>query len=267
MDQQNSSNKNPDSRTMHDIPEDMRPREAFKKLGVAKLSNEQLLAIILRSGKPGMNVMDLAHKLLETFGGLRGLSTKEYGDLMAATHPTKIDKNGKVIHLPSLLPGLGEVKAMELACSLELGRRLTKILKEEKQTAQICNPSDIYDLLESDAYGLPQEHFWVVMLDVKNHVIEQPVEVSLGTIDTALVHPRDVFSRPIRFAAAGIIIAHNHPSGDPTPSAQDIGLTKRIIACGEMLGIRVLDHIVIGKQSPNHPEFISLRQQKLVSFT
>lgn len=252
---------------MHDIPKDMRPREAFKKLGVDKLSDVQLLAIILRSGKPGMNVMDLAQKLLETFGGLRGLSTKEYGDLIAATHPTEIDENGKVIRRPSKLPGLGEVKAMELACSLELGRRMTNILKEQEQANQINNPSDIYDLLESRAYGLPQEHFWVIMLDVKNRVIDLPTEVSLGTIDTALVHPRDVFSKPIRFAAAGIIIAHNHPSGDPTPSAQDIGLTKRIIACGEMLGIRVLDHIVIGKQSPDHPEFISLRQQKLVSFT
>ena len=233
--------------TIHEMPAELRPREAFQKIGAKKLSVDQLLAIILRSGLPGTNVVDLARQLLTRFNGLGGLARAEYGDI-----------------LQKKIPGLGPVKAMELAAALELGNRVAQELAADRDTSTITAPQDIFNLLRFQTLLDKQEHFWVLLLDVKNKLIVPPEEIAVGTLDFAMVHPRDVFMKAIRFGAARIILAHNHPSGDPKPSRQDVELTNRMVACGELMGIPVIDHIVIGRKAPNSRGYISLREEGLV---
>ena len=235
--------------TIREMPAELRPREAFLKNGAKKLAIDQLLAIILRSGLPGTNVSDLARQLLKRFDGLAGLARAEYGDILAKK-----------------IPGLGKVKAMELAAALELGSRVAQELSAGQTAPSLSSPRDIYQLLYYQTLQDKQEHFWSLLLDVKNRMIVPPEAVSTGTLDFALVHPRDVFMKAVRFGAARIILAHNHPSGDPQPSRQDIELTQRMVSCGELMGIPVIDHIVIGRKTANSRGYVSLREEGLVTF-
>lgn len=236
------------SGTMAEMPESMRPREAFLKNGAKLLPEEALLAIILRTGSRGQNVVDLARDVLKHFGGLAGLSKCSYEDLTRAG-----------------ILGLGKVKAMELASALELGCRMVA-LNAMKDADQVHEPGDVYALLGPLAMGQQQESFWVILLDTKNRVVERPREVAKGCLDSAQVHPREVFTRAVQLSAASVILAHNHPSGDPTPSNEDCELTRRLVACAKLLGIHVMDHIVLGKPGAGGPGFVSLRQRNLVTF-
>jgi DNA repair protein RadC len=224
------------SLTIKELPPDGRPREKLKALGAGTLSDAELLAIILRMGTRGESVVDLANRLLVTYGGLVGLSRVSFAELCD-------------VH------GLGEAKACQLKAALEMGRRLLVAQPEER--LQVRTPADLAPLLMLEMAPLDQEVLRVVLLNTKNQVVRF-VDVYRGSLNSSLVRISEVFKEAVRVNAAAIIVAHNHPSGDPTPSPEDGRVTEQIVAAGKLLEIEVLDHLVIGERS-----YVSLRQKKL----
>ena len=236
--------------TVKELPLAMQPREEFQRRGAENVPDEILLAILLRSGVPGKNVAELARDLLRRYNGLANLSKSDFEELRGLR-----------------IKGLGPVKCMELAAALEIGRRAAQHAQAPRQeSSAIREPEGVYRLLSPLARALQQEIFWVLLLDTKNKLIGQPVETTRGLLDTSPVHPREVFSKAVRYSAASVILAHNHPSGDPTPSKEDIDITRRLIEAARILGIRVVDHLIVGKPTPSTPGFVSLREKNLVAF-
>ncbi|HWQ60064.1 MAG TPA: DNA repair protein RadC [Candidatus Fimivivens sp.] len=204
---------------MKDVPKIERPRERMEKYGPEKLKDEELLAILLRTGLKGTNVVTLSKKILSTF--------REKGIGEAAVAELKTIK------------GLGAAKACEIVACFELGKRLLK----DKRTAVLLTPKDVWARME-DIRGSKKEHFVVFFLDSRSQEIRRET-VSIGTLDESLVHPREVFESAIRHNAAAIIVAHNHPSGDPAPSRADLAVTRRLRDAGGLLGIPLLQHIIV----------------------
>ena len=207
-----------------DLPENERPRERLLRYGAEALSNIELLAIILRSGTTKENVLNLSNRLLISSGGLNGLLSCNAEDFMSLT-------------------GIGEAKAAQLLALSEISKRFRAYKGGEE--IKITQPKDAADLLMENMRYLKQEHLNVILLNTKNVVIHI-MDVSVGTLNSSIVHPREVFSEAIRKNSASIIICHNHPSGDPTPSSEDINITNRLKESGKLLGIELLDHIIIG---------------------
>lgn len=204
-----------------DIPKFDRPREKMIKYGPDKLSNAELLAILLRTGTKDLNVLNLSKKVLQKF------EEEKFVDIT-------ID-DLKNIH------GLGEVKACEIISCFELGRRMLK----DKKSIILLSPKDVWERME-DIRGSKKEHFVVFYLDSRNQEIKREV-ISVGTLNESLVHPREVFEVAIKNNAAAIIIAHNHPSGDLEPSQADIEITKKLIHAGKILDIRIVSHVIVIK--------------------
>lgn len=219
-----------------DLDASERPRERLAKLGPQALNNAELLAILLRVGVQGENAVQLGQRLLQTFGGLSGLQRASVEEVKAQH-------------------GLGEAKAATIKAAIELGRRLT--LESPEERAVIQSPGDAAALLQYEMGALEQEHLRVVLLNTRNQVLDI-VEVYRGSLNTSMVRVGEVFKPAVRSNAASIIVAHNHPSGDPTPSPDDIAVTRAIIESGKLLDIDVLDHIVIGQSS-----FVSLKERGL----
>ncbi len=205
-------------------PEEERPRERLLKLGADNLSNAQLLAIILRSGGGGKSALDLAMEMLDSFKNLKNIenaSIKEF----------------------TLLKGMGSAKAAQIKAAFELGRRL---LREPCEKGPVFSSSrDVYSYYYPVVKDIKREVLFCAMLDAKNRVFRD-CRVSEGTLTNSLIHPREAFRNAIRESAASVIFVHNHPSGDPTPSREDISITERLVHTGEIVGIKVLDHIIIG---------------------
>ncbi len=222
--------------TIKELPVHGRPREKLKALGAGTLSDAELLAIILRVGTQGESVIDLANRLLITYGGLVGLGRVSFAELCD-------------VH------GLGEAKACQLKSALELGRRL--LLAQPEERLQVRSPADLAPVLMLEMAPLDQETLRVVLLNTKNQVIKF-TDVYKGSLNSSLVRVAEVFKEAVRVNAAAIIVAHNHPSGDPTPSPEDIRVTEQIVAAGKLLEIEVLDHLVIGER-----RYVSLRERKL----
>ena len=222
--------------TIKELPPDGRPREKLKALGAGALSDAELLAIILRVGTQGESVIDLANRLLVTYGGLMGLSRVPFSELCG-------------VH------GLGEAKASQLKAALELGRRL--LLAQPEDRLQVRSPADLAPLLMLEMAPLDQETLRVVLLNTKNQVIKF-ADVYRGSLNASLVRTAEVFKEAVRVNAAAIIVAHNHPSGDPTPSPEDARVTEQIVAAGKLLEIEVLDHLVIGERT-----YVSLRERRV----
>lgn len=236
--------------TVKELPPAMRPREEFERRGADNVPDEILIAILLRSGVPGKNVTELARELLRRSGGLEALSRADYHELRGFK-----------------LKGLGKVKCMELAAALELGRRAAlHHHASSRDDHPIREPDSAYRLLAPLARAQQQEIFWVILLNTKNRPIGQPVETTRGLLDSSPVHPREVFSKAIRYSAASVILAHNHPSGDPTPSKEDIDITRRLTEAAKILGLRVVDHIIVGRPTDTSPGYVSLREKNLVPF-
>ncbi|WP_202630819.1 RadC family protein [Pallidibacillus pasinlerensis] len=217
-----------------DFPKDERPRERFIKHGPESLSNQELLAILLRTGTKAESVLQLAQRLIKEFEGLRMLKDATLEEL------TKIK-------------GIGEAKAIQILAAVELGRRINSLSNEERYS--IRSPEDGANYVMEEMRFLNQEHFVCLYLNTKNQVIHKQT-VFIGSLNASIVHPREVFREAFRRSAASIICIHNHPSGDPTPSREDIEVTRRLKECGRMIGIEILDHIIIGDK-----RFVSLKEK------
>lgn len=212
------------SSTIRQMPASERPRERLLRVGPSALSSAELTSIILRTGVRGQSALALANSLLQVFGGVRGMASTSTQDL--ATHK-----------------GIGPAKAVQIKAAIELGRRA--FMLEPEDLVQINGPQDVAELIVGDMRYLDREHFKVVILNAKNRV-EDLVTISIGSLDSSLAHPREVFKECVRRNCARVILVHNHPSGDPTPSDADIAITRRLASCGLILGIEVLDHIIVG---------------------
>lgn len=245
--QRSAVHEAPASQALKDVPEELRPRELLLRKGCAAMQDDQLLAILLRSGVKGCNVVELARRLLHAFGSLSELAKASPEELIE-------------LHLP----GLSTVKAVELSAALEITRR---VAAAPTVTESIQKPETVVKLLQPLVKDADHELFLALPLDRKNRLKGRPVQVSQGTVDTSLVHPREVFRECVRVSAASVIVAHNHPSGDPTPSAEDVRITKQLVAAGLVLGIPVLDHVVLGSEAVLPPGYVSLRDKGYLNFS
>jgi len=230
----------------NDLPKALQPREKFDRLGAENLSDSDLLALLLRTGTAGRNVVELAEALLMQYGSLSALSRTSVAELQK-------------IH------GIGKEKAKILKAALEIGRRLAQ--ENVGENPRIASPEEAAAVLRERARSLDREVFWVLLLDTKNRLMLPPCEVSKGTLNSSLVHPREIFKPAVQNSAASIILAHNHPSGDPAPSAQDIRITRKLVEAGKTMEIKVLDHLIIGRKTRDGAnDFLSLRETGLAEF-
>ncbi len=222
---------------LRDIPNDERPRERMQQYGASALSQAELLAILLRTGTRQESAIHMAQRILGETGGIRGIMDLSIGEL-------------------TRMKGIGLAKAVQIKAGIELGQRLVRTRLPDAQT--IRSPQDAADLLMEQLRYLQKEHFVCLFLNTKNHIIAQET-LSIGSLNASIVHPREVFRAAIKCSSASVVCAHNHPSGDPTPSPEDIRMTERLCQAGDIVGIDVLDHIVIGDGI-----FVSLKEQGLM---
>ncbi|MFZ4450555.1 RadC family protein [Salibacterium aidingense] len=220
--------------TIKDVPFSERPREKMVKIGAEQLSNQELLAILLRTGTKNESVLQLSQRVLYDFDGLLMLKEATMEELQK-------------------IKGIGLAKALELRAALELGRRIYTFQENEKYV--IRSPEDVSRYVMDDMRFLTQEHFVILCLNTKNQVIHRQT-LFIGSLNSSIVHPRELFKEALRRSAASVICLHNHPSGDPAPSQEDIDVTKRLMEGGKILGIEVLDHIIIGDR-----KFTSLKEK------
>lgn len=221
---------------INEIPSGERPREKLLFYGAQFLSNEELLAIILRTGNKDSNVVELSYRIIHSVGGLNGLFKASAKELMK-------------------VKGVKEAKATQILAMCELYKRF-KV--SELTQVKISKPSDVAELVLDELRMLRQEVLILLTLDTKNKVISKK-EIFKGGLNSSLVHPREIFREAVKDSAASIIICHNHPSGDPTPSRDDINITTRLKECGKMMGIELLDHLIIGDN-----RFISLKEKDIL---
>ena len=222
--------------TVREMPSDERPRERLERYGAGALQTAELLAIILRTGVQGENVIDVSMRLLRDFGGLAGLMAADLPDLCRAH-------------------GLGLAKASQLKAALEIASRLAALGPEQRP--RINSPADVAKLLMLEMAYLAQEQLRVLCLDTKNHVVAQQT-VYQGTVNSSAVRVAEVFRPAISRTCPSVIVVHNHPSGDPTPSPEDVRTTEQLRKAGELLDIELLDHIVIGRNA-----HVSLKERGL----
>jgi DNA repair protein RadC len=222
--------------TIQDLPLAERPRERLQYYGAAALSNAELIAILLRVGRPGENAVALGHRLLTEFGGLPGLARATFSDL-------------------TQVRGVSTAKIAQVKAALELGRRL--LLTAPDSRPQITSPADAASLLMLEMGSLEQENVRTLLLDTKNRLLASPT-VYIGNVNSSIIRVSEIFRAAVRENATALIMAHNHPSGDPTPSPEDVQVTRAIVEAGQLLGIEVLDHLVIG-----HQRFVSLKERGL----
>lgn len=221
---------------IRDMAEQDRPRERMRQVGAGAVSTAELLAIILRTGSGGENVVRLAERLLAQFGSLPGLARASIPELM-------------------MVKGIGQAKACEVKSALELGRRLMASAPEERSV--VSSPADAANLLMSEMMFLEQEHLRLILLDTRNRVLQTPT-IYVGSLNTSVVRVSELFRAALKANAAAMIVAHNHPSGDPAPSPEDIQVTRKLVEAGKLMDLEVLDHIVIGQQ-----RFVSLKERGL----
>jgi len=222
---------------MKDVPVEERPRERLIRHGADRLANKELLAILLRTGNRRESALALAERLLSHFGSLPELATTSYEDLLRVN-------------------GIGPAKATDIIAAFELARRLGESRMEFHGV--VNSPKDAAQLVIRELSLADKEHFMIIMLNTKHRVIAKKV-ISIGHLQASLVHPREMFKEAIRRSSAAVILVHNHPSGDLTPSRDDIATTERLREVGDMLGIDVLDHIIVGDN-----RYLSFREQGLL---
>lgn len=235
-----------ESLRVKDMPMQLRPREEFARLGAEHVSDAVLLALILRTGTTGVNVVEVAQELLRRFGSLTALARASVKDLQA-------------------VESIGPVKAQMLKAAMELAQRLARESVGERPI--VVTPEQAATVLRERARLLDHEVFWILCLDTRNRLIGEPIKVFEGGLASSVVDPRKVFRRALERSAATMILSHNHPSGDVSPSRDDVQVTQKLVAAGRVLDIRVLDHIILGqRQQGTSADFISLREAGLVDF-
>jgi DNA repair protein RadC len=221
---------------LKDLPASERPRERLQAYGPGSLSTSELLAILLRTGTRSESVINLGSRLLAQFNGLAGIARASFADLCEVR-------------------GLGLAKAAQIKAALELGKRLMVASPEERP--QVKSPADVANLLMMEMGFLEQEHLRVVLLDTKNHVLGMPT-IYVGSLNTSVMRVGELFREAVRSNCAAVIVVHNHPSGDPTPSPEDVSITRQIVEAGKLLDVEVLDHLIIGQQ-----RYVSLKERGL----
>jgi DNA repair protein RadC len=209
-----------------DLQESQRPRERLEKYGAEVLNDAELIAILLRVGTKGASAVQVAQRLLFLYGGLDGVQRSSFPDLCH-------------------VDGVGPAKAAQIKAAVELGRRIASMKPEERRL--ISSPQDVADQVQYKMAVLEQEELWVLLLDTRNHHLRTE-HLYRGSLNASTVRPAEIFKAGIRHNAAALIIVHNHPSGDPSPSSEDINLTRMLIDAGKMLELPVLDHVVIGSR-------------------
>lgn len=212
-----------------------RPREKLERVGAGSLGDNELLALVLGHGAANSGALDLANDVLTAVGGLHGLAR------------TSLDELRRI-------PGIGAARAGQLLAAVEAGRRT--LVRSRRERPQIREPRNAAELLIPQFGSKQVEHFGVLLLDTKHRVMRTSV-VSIGSLDASVVHPREVFREATMVGAAAIVLFHNHPSGDPSPSSDDVVLTHRLVRAGDLMGIRVLDHVIVAES-----RFHSMREQK-----
>jgi len=223
-----------------DLPREVRPRERLLKYGAEALSDAELLALLIRTGTVAESALVLAHRVLKGDGTATGL------EFVAAASIEELSK----------IKGIGLAKAVQIKAAVELGRRISAHCR--RGDVVISSPEDVKKLLMEEMRFLDKEHFKVILLNVKNRVISVE-NISVGSLNSSIVHPREVFKPAIKRSSAAVILVHNHPSGDPTPSREDIEITRRLMEAGKILGIEVLDHIIFG-----NPNYLSFKEKGLL---
>lgn len=223
--------------TIKDLPNEVRPYERCMKHGPGCLNDAELLAVILRTGSVGESSTSLAARILREKGGLVGLFRVSAAELQN-------------------MKGIGKVKAIQIQCMAELSRRMAASIREKK--VDMREPASVADYYMEDMRHRDQEVLKLIMLDTKSRLICDR-DISKGTVNASLVSPREIFVEALRNGAVFIILMHNHPSGDPTPSPEDIAVTRRVSQAGAMLGIALVDHIVIGDRS-----YVSLKERGML---
>ncbi len=224
--------------TVHDLPKPERPRERLQRLGADALSSQELLALIIGRGIPKRSVMTIAQELLTRFGNVKAIGEATLEEL-------------------TQIKGIGVAKAVQIKASFELGKR-EDLEPDGLPPYDIRNPEAVVKAVGASIKEKAKEHFKLILLNNRNRIICTST-VSVGTLNTSLVHPREVFKDAILHSAASVVLAHNHPSGDPEPSEDDMKITRKLVDSGKILGIEVLDHIIIGKNS-----FCSFREKGLI---
>ena len=221
---------------IRDLPRGERPRERLRELGPDYLSNPELIAILLGTGIKGESVLSLSTRLLASRGGLAGMARASYGELCAVN-------------------GISDAKACQLMAAFTLGRRMVSMHHEDRAT--ISSPQDVFNLLGAEMGLLDQERLRVLLLNTKNEVLAAP-EVYKGNVSSSMVRVSELLRPAVRENCPALIMVHNHPSGDPTPSPEDILVTRKVRTSAEMMDIELLDHIVIGSRG-----YVSLKDRKL----
>ena len=225
--------------TLHDLPKEERPRERLIKFGEQALSAQELLQLILGRGIAGESVVVTAQKLLSQFGSLQKLAEASIEEL-------------------SSIKGIGPAKATQIKAVFEIGRRVsTQVLSYKSK--ELTNPKKVYQLIKNKLKDYHKEHFYIIPINSRNYSI---AEVSVGSLNASIVHPREVFAEAIKNKAVSVIFAHNHPSGNPEPSQDDLATTKRLVEAGKILGIEVEDHIIVTKDGKI--PFFSFKENKLI---
>ena len=220
-----------------EMPSDERPRERLQHYGAQSLSHAELIAILLRMGNNRESALDMAKRIIARYGTLRGLARATFNELIQ-------------------MDGVGNAKAAQIQAGLELGKRLRNDPRQDRRP--VSKPEDVFELLGDEMSLLTQEHLKVVLLDTKNRVMEVH-EVYIGNVNSSQIRASEVFRAAVKANATSIVVVHNHPSGNPTPSSQDAAVTADLVKAGNLLGIDVLDHVIIGH--PDEKRFVSLKEQ------
>ncbi|MDP9098956.1 MAG: DNA repair protein RadC [Verrucomicrobiota bacterium] len=220
-----------------ELPQDERPREKLLAHGATALTDAELIAILLRTGLPGANAVDVARQLLKRYDSLSGLSRCTVQEI-------------------EIIPGIGEAKAIQLVAAFRLGQRL---VNERLAKQKLDSPELVHELMAAEMRALHKESLRVVLLDTRYHLIRIE-EVSRGSVNESIAHPRDVFRPAMLASAYAVIVVHNHPSGDPSPSQSDHSLTRRLVEAAELLQIKLLDHVIIGAPAEGRQPYFSFKE-------
>ncbi|SLM85288.1 MULTISPECIES: DNA repair protein RadC [Vagococcus] len=223
--------------SIKDYDEELQPRQRCKKYGPEALSHQELLAIMLRTGSKKKNVLELAEEVVKSFDNLFDLKTASIEELVA-------------------IEGIGEVKAIEIQAMIELGRRLSLYSREKVGTIQ--SSASLGEQLIKEMKDYHQEHLVVLYLNAKNEILKKKT-IFIGSLSQSVAHPREIFNIAVKCSAARMIVVHNHPSGNPLPSEQDLSFTHRLVECGSLMGIQVIDHLIIGENS-----YVSMKETGVI---